>query len=47
MCLFILAALGLYCCVGFSLVVVSEGYSLVAMHQLLMAVASFIVEHGL
>ena len=33
---------------GFSLVVVSQGYSLVAaVHELLIAVASLTVEHGL
>lgn len=47
MCLFILAALGLYCCMGFSLVVGSEGYSPVAVHRLLITEASCIVEHGL
>ena len=33
--LFILAVLGLHCCTGFSLVTVSRGYSLVAVHVLL------------
>ena len=47
MCLFILAAAGLYCCMGFSLVAGSEGYSPVAVHRLLITVASCIVEHGL
>ena len=37
---------GLCCCMGFSLVVASRGYSLVAGHGLLIAVAS-LVEHGL
>ena len=32
---------------GFSLVAASGGYSLVARHGLLIAVASVIVEHGL
>ena len=32
---------------GFSLVMTSGGYSQVAVHRLLIAVASFIVEHGL
>ena len=41
-----LAVLGLRCHAGFSLVVESRGYSLVAMHKLLFAVA-FVVEHGL
>ena len=40
-----LAVLGLHCCTGFSLVVVSRGYSLVAMHRLLIVVASLVVEH--
>ena len=39
--------LGLRCCMGFSLVMTSGGYSQVAVHRLLIAVASFIVEHGL
>ena len=39
--------LGLCCCVGFSLVVVSRGYSLVMVPRLLIAVASFVVDHGL
>ena len=43
-----LAAQGLCCCVGFSLVVASGGYSLVSVHGLLLiAVASLLVEHGL
>ena len=43
------AALGLHCYTGFSLAVVSRGYSLfiVAVHRLLIAVASLIVEHRL
>ena len=36
--LFILAVLGLLCCVGFSLVADSGSYSLIAMHGLLIAV---------
>ena len=39
--------LGLHCCVGFSLVVVSKGYSVVVVHGLLIAVVSLVVEHGL
>ena len=35
------------CCVGFSLVAVSRGSSLVAVYRLLIAVASLIAEHGL
>ena len=48
-CLFVkfLAVLGLHCCVGFSLVVVSGGYSLVAVVGLLIAVASLFVVPGL
>ena len=45
-CLF-LAVLGLFCCVGFSLVAESRDYSLVPMHGLLIAVASPVSEHGL
>ena len=37
--------LGLPCCTGFSLVVASRGYSLVAVHRLLIVVASRVVEH--
>ena len=39
--------LGVCCCPGFSLVAVSGGYSLVAVHGLLIAVASLVPEHGL
>ena len=39
-----LAMLSLHCCVGFSLVVANRGYSLVAVHRLLIAVASLILE---
>ena len=42
-----LAVLGLHCCVGFSLVVVSRGYSLVEVHWLLITTAPLAVEHGL
>jgi len=35
------------CCEGFSLVVVSGDYSLVAVCRLLIAVSSLVVEHGL
>ena len=38
--------MGLGCCMGFSLVVDSKGYSLVVVLGLLTVVASF-VEHGL
>ena len=46
--LFILffTVLGLCCCVRFSLAVVSGGYSLVAVHGLLLSVASLVLEHG-
>ena len=39
--------LGLRCSVGFSLVVASGDYSLVAVHGLLIAVVSLVAEHGL
>ena len=42
-----LAVLGLRCWAGLSLVVASRSYSLVAMHGLLIAVASFVAEHRL
>ena len=42
-----LAALGLSCCGGHSLAEASGGYSLVMVLCLLIAVASFVVEHGL
>ena len=41
-----LAVLGLCCCIGFSLFVVSRDYPLAAVHRLLIAVASLIVEHS-
>ena len=44
---FFLAVLGLHCCVGFSLAVESEGYSLVAVCRLLFTVTSFVAEHRL
>ena len=37
---------GLLCSAGFSLVAASGGHSLLARHRLLIAVASFVVEHG-
>ena len=40
-----LAVLGLCCCAGFTLVVESGGCSLVAVHGLLTAVASLVLEH--
>ena len=42
-CLF-LAMLDLHCCVGFSLVAPSRGYSPVAEHRLLIVVASFVAD---
>ena len=42
-----LAMLGLCCCVGFSLVKKKRGWFLIAVHRLLIAVASFVAEHGL
>ena len=42
-----LLMLGLPCCLGFSLVVASRGYSLVEVCRLLTEVASPDVEHGL
>ena len=42
-----MAVLGLPCCLGFSLVAANEGCSLVAVHGLLLVVASLVVEHGL
>ena len=39
--------LGLHCCSGFSLVVASGGYPLVAVLRLLIAVAFLVVEHRL
>ena len=40
-----LAVLGLCCCIGFSRVVVSRGYFLVAMHKLLPDVDFLATEH--
>ena len=42
-----MAMLGLCGCVGFSLVAASNGYSLVVVHGLLIAVASLVAEHRL
>ena len=42
--LLFLAVRGLHCCVGFSLVVESGGYSLAAVRGLLTAVVSLVVE---
>ena len=41
-----LAVLGLRCCEGFSLVAASGGYSLLAVHGLLIVVTALVVEHG-
>ena len=41
---FVFGCAGLRCCAGFSLLVASRGYSLVAMRRLLIAVASLILE---
>ena len=41
-----LTVLHLCCCMGFSLVVASEGYSPVAVCGLLVVVASLVEEHG-
>ena len=43
----VLAVLDLRCCLGFSLSAVSGGYSLAAVHGLLIVVASLVAEHGL
>ena len=45
--LLFLTMLGLHCCSGFSLVLVSRGYSLVAGHRPLIEMASLLAEHGL
>ena len=42
-----MAALGLCCCMGFSLVVVSRGYCLAMLHRLLVTVACSEVNHQL
>ena len=42
-----LAVLSLHYCTGFSLVVASGGYSLVAEHRFFIAVASLVAEQGL
>ena len=39
--------LGLCCCMGFSVVAESRGYSLAAVRGPLIAVASLVAEHGL
>ena len=45
--MYLLVVLGLRCCADFSLIVESRGYSLAVVHRLLIAVASFVTEHGL
>ena len=42
-----LAVLGLHCCSGFPVVAASRGYSLAAVHGLLIAVVSLAMEHRL
>ena len=42
-----MAMLGLHCCLEFSIVAASRGYSLVAAHGLLIATVSLVAEHGL
>ena len=44
---YVLAVLAFRCCLGFHLVAVSGGCSLVVMHGLLLAVASLVEEHRL
>ena len=44
---FFLAVLGLPCCVGFSLVAVSGGYSVVVTYWLLIVVMSLVAGHSL
>ena len=39
--------LDLHCCVGFSEIVVSRGYSLAVVHRRLIVVASLVAEHRL
>ena len=47
LCGFFLAALGLCCCKGFSQVVASRGYFLVAVYGLLITVAFLVAEYSL
>ena len=42
-----LAVWGLRCCVGFSLLEATGGYSLVVVHGLLITLVSLVAEHGL
>ena len=41
-----LAVVDLLCCTGFSLILASEGFSLVVVHGLLVVAASLVLEHG-
>ena len=45
--LLFLSVLGLHSCMGFSLVVVNGGHSLIAMRRLLIVVTSLVAERGL
>ena len=45
--IYVLAVLGLHCFMGFSLVVVSGGYFLDAVHRLLTAETSLVLKHRL
>ena len=45
--IYLLAVLGLHCCMGFSLAVVSRGYSVFVVCGFLIVLASFIMDHGL
>ena len=42
-----LAVLGLPCCLGFGLIAMRGGHSLVAVCEILIAVAFLVAEHGL
>ena len=44
---YFLTLLGLRCCAGLSLAVISRGLSLVAVHRLLISVAPLAEQHGL
>ena len=45
--IYLLSVLGLCCSKGFSLLVASQGYSLVAVHELITTVPSLVMEHRL
>ena len=45
--IYLLAVLGLHCCMGFSLAAVSRGYSVFVVCGFLIVLASFIMDHGL